>query len=206
MDQSEQWMYEYIIQYLESPMWKTGVQDLMDRQCEAYENSDSGVQDKVFKEYLGVVDSLEGELRAGLGIDDSKFRSMIKVGVKIKNYGVYFQELMLIRDQEVFAKKMVNRNKELEMQAVMQISEGNDSTALERMELEQQARDLDLALKMSLALENDLSAQNGQEDKDMLAAINNSFQTLSLEKEKHDVMHNLPPLKQSKQLYPLTRD
>jgi hypothetical protein len=37
----DEWLYEFIIQYMESPMWKTPIQDFMDKKCAVFENEEN---------------------------------------------------------------------------------------------------------------------------------------------------------------------
>lgn len=189
-------MYEFLIQYVESPMWTVPLQEFMEKHCEVVDAQDPGAKQKVFEEYLQLVDRLEGTLQAEIGVDKDKYKAMLKVGVKLQGYGHLFRDLFLLRDQEVFTKKMVTCNKALEMEAMMQMQEAPQD--LERMQLEKQARDLDLAIQMSLAMEDDHKTQSGQEEQQLLEAIANSLQTFDAEKEKQkeEILHSLPPLQQ----------
>ena len=100
-----------------------------------------------------------------LGITEEQFMKAVENGLKIDNHKKVFEQLLIVDNFLVFKKLMVKRNSELELEAMkaleqqeasnQNVNQSANARNLERKKLETEQAQLEHAIAMSLAIEEE---------------------------------------------------
>ena len=190
------WIYDCVLQIVKSPEFRNPIKDFVDENC----NSFIGVEENTFeqgglhKEFIELVDNLLETLTKDIGITDEMFCLAAKKGLEDKNSKKYFEQLISFNNYNYFKNLMTKRNLYLEelaykemMKEKGQNGDGEQLTEEQIKELEQRTKEMEenelqCALKMSLAAEEELKKLKALEDEELEKAIKLSL----LEQQKKE--------------------
>ena len=190
------WIYDCVLQIVKSPEFRNPIKDFVDENC----NSFIGVEENTFeqgglhKEFIELVDNLLETLTKDIGITDEMFCLAAKKGLEDKNSKKYFEQLISFNNYNYFKNLMTRRNLYLEelaykemMKEKGQNGDGEQLTEEQLKELEQRTKEMEenelqCALKMSLAAEEELKKLKALEDEELEKAIKLSL----LEQQKKE--------------------
>lgn len=143
-----------------------------------------------------MIEKMLEELLKEISVSEEKFMAQVEKGLKIEHHRRIFEQLLIVDNFIVFKKLMVKRNKELELEAMKaleqqemeKISGGaggqNQATNMERMKLEAEKAQIEHAIAMSLAVEEEKKRLKEQEDLELQQVLKESEMEYQKQQEK----------------------
>ncbi|XP_068575111.1 cilia- and flagella-associated protein 36 isoform X3 [Cebidichthys violaceus] len=126
-DDSE-WVVESIVGYLGSPEWVIPVMDFMENKCTVFDDEDENKLSytEIHQQYKKLVEKLLGNYMQEVGIDEQQFLdACTSPFAKSKTLQSVFQTVLATDDFQIFRSLMVQKNMELQLQALRVIKERN---------------------------------------------------------------------------------
>ncbi|XP_028324383.1 cilia- and flagella-associated protein 36 isoform X2 [Gouania willdenowi] len=126
-DDSE-WVVESIVGYLGSPEWLIPVTDFMENKCTVFDDEDENKLSytEIHESYKSLVEKLLENYMQEVGINEEQFLdACTSPFAKSKTLQAVFQPVLATDDFEVFRSLMVQKNMELQLQALRVIKERN---------------------------------------------------------------------------------
>ncbi|TNN63715.1 Cilia- and flagella-associated protein 36 [Liparis tanakae] len=126
-DDSE-WVVESIVGYLGSPEWVIPVTDFMENKCTVFDEEDENKLSytEIHQQYKKLVENLLGNYMQEVGIDEQQFlEACTSPFAKSKTLQSVFQTVLATDDFQIFHSMMVQKNMELQFQALRVIKERN---------------------------------------------------------------------------------
>ena len=200
------WIYSTVLQVIKSPEFRNPLKDFIDDNCGSFIGLDENTfeQGELHKEFISLADNLLETMTQELDITEEMFCMAAKRGLEDqKENRKYFEQLIAFNNYSYFKSMMTKRNLHLEKlayEAMMKDKEkeikpeNKDNNEELKKLLEEQANaekgELEAALKMSLAIEEEAKRLKELEDAELEKAIKLSL----LEQQKSS---NPTPLIQS---------
>lgn len=126
-DDSE-WVVESIVGYLGSPEWVIPVTDFMENKCTVFDDEDENKLSytEIHQQYKKLVENLLGNYMQEVGINEQQFLdACTSPFAKSKTLQTVFQPVLATDDFQMFRSLMVQKNMELQLQALRVIKERN---------------------------------------------------------------------------------
>lgn len=126
-DDSE-WVVESIVGYLGSPEWVIPVTDFMENKCTVFDDEDENKLSytEIHQQYKKLAENLLGNYMQEVGIDEQQFlEACTSPFAKSKTLQSVFQTVLATDDFQIFHSMMVQKNMELQFQALRVIKERN---------------------------------------------------------------------------------
>uniref|UniRef100_UPI0037E8711D cilia- and flagella-associated protein 36 isoform X2 n=1 Tax=Semicossyphus pulcher TaxID=241346 RepID=UPI0037E8711D len=126
-DDSE-WVIESIVGYLGSPEWVIPVTDFMENKCTVFDDEDENKLSytEIHLQYKKLVEKLLDNYMQEVGINEQQFlEACTSPFAKSKTLQSVFQPVMATDDFQMFRSLMVQKNMELQLQALRVIKERN---------------------------------------------------------------------------------
>ncbi|XP_051936172.1 cilia- and flagella-associated protein 36 [Hippocampus zosterae] len=126
-DDSE-WVVESIVGYLGSPEWVIPVTDFMEHKCTVFDDEDENklVYTEIHQQYKKLVEKLLENYMQDVGINEQQFLdACTSPFAKSKTVQSVFQPVLATDDFQIFRSLMVQKNMELQLQALRVIKERN---------------------------------------------------------------------------------
>lgn len=128
------------------------------------------------------------DLMNELEISEEKMTEIIQAGLRNSQDKKYFERLVVAENFKVFRNQMIKRNKQLEIEALQQLHEmerirpsherdnvqEERSRSLQQLTLEKEQAEIEDAIALSLALEEERKKLEDQEDYEMQEALRQS--------------------------------
>lgn len=138
-----------------------------------------------------MIDKMLEELVKEINISEEKFMEQLEKGLKVEAHRRIFEQLLIVDNFIVFKKLMLKRNKELELEALKALEQqeaeknraGQDIN-MERMKLEAEKAQIEHAIAMSLALEEEKKKLKEQEDLELQQVLKESELEYQKQQEK----------------------
>ena len=202
------WIYDTVVQIVKSPEFRNPLKDFIDDNCGSFIGVEENTfeQGAIHKEFITLADNLLETMTQEIGITEEMFCLAAKRGLEDqKENKKYFEQLIAFNNYNYFKNLMTKRNLHLEKIAYEEMMkdkqkesqaqpENKDNNAeLQKLKEEQnkaEKGELECALKMSLALEEEAKKLKELEDAELEKAIKLSL----LEQQKSS---NPTPLIQS---------
>lgn len=123
LGKDEKWIYDYIKQYLTSPIWRNPLLDFMEENCLIFEDTEENKFEytKIFQEFTGLTALLLESMIEEVGISETTLEKCIIKGIKSERDSKIFQQILLCDNFLAFKKIMVSKNKELEVEAMTKV-------------------------------------------------------------------------------------
>ena len=178
-----EWMYEVVYQIIRSPEFRNPIKDFIDDNCGTFIGLDENTfeQGQLHKEFTLLIDNLLDTLTKEIGITEEMFCLAAKKGLNEPKAKKYFEQLISFTNYNYFKNLMTKRNFQLEELAYKQMMEdkkGNEEDneedneeELEKKRKEMEENELQCALKMSLAVEEEKKKLEEIEDEELQRAI-----------------------------------
>ncbi|CAD8144960.1 unnamed protein product [Paramecium octaurelia] len=210
------WMYDLILQYLASPVWRNPISDFLDEHCIIFDDEEENkiVYQEIHKKFKNMIEAMMEQLMQDIGVDDEEYlRKVIEIGLKNKKHRKYFEQLLVVENFLVFKKLMLKRNKELEYEALKELQKIDGGKNLEmdlkvkQAELEKERMEIEHAVAMSIAVEQEKSKLQIQEEEELQEAIKMSqklfeqqqSELLKSNMEQQKQLHQQPQASQQQQ-------
>jgi len=191
------WIYDTVLQVIKSPEFRNPLKDFIDDNCGSFIGLDENTfeQGELHKEFISLADNLLETMTHELDITEEMFCMAAKKGLEdSKENRKYFEQLIAFNNYTYFKNLMTKRNLHLEKlayEAMMKDkekeipSENKDNNEELKKLIEEQnlaeKGELEAAIKMSLAVEEEAKKLKELEDAELEKAIKLSL----LEQQKH---------------------
>jgi len=191
------WIYDTVLQVIKSPEFRNPLKDFIDDNCGSFIGLDENTfeQGELHKEFISLADNLLETMTQELDITEEMFCMAAKRGLEDdKENRKYFEQLIAFNNYTYFKNLMTKRNLHLEKlayEAMMKDKEKeippenkDNNEELKKLVEEQnlaEKGELEAAIKMSLALEEEAKKLKELEDAELEKAIKLSL----LEQQKH---------------------
>ena len=202
------WIYDTVVQIVKSPEFRNPLKDFIDDNCGSFIGVEENTfeQGAIHKEFITLADNLLETMTQEIGITEGMFCLAAKRGLEDqKENKKYFEQLIAFNNYNYFKNLMTKRNLHLEKIAYEEMMKDkqkesqaqpenkDNNVELQKLKEEQnkaEKGELECALKMSLALEEEAKKLKELEDAELEKAIKLSL----LEQQKSS---NPTPLIQS---------
>ena len=199
-----EWMYEVVYQIIRSPEFRNPIKDFIDDNCGTFIGVEENTfeQGQLHKQFTLLIDNLLDTLTKEIGITEEMFCLAAKKGLNEPKAKKYFEQLISFTNYNYFKNLMTKRNFQLEELAYKQMmadrkenGEGNDEDneeEIEKKRKEMEEKELQYALKMSLAVEEEKKKLEQIEDEELQKAIQLSLSEQQ-QKEEPSPMVQMQP-------------
>mmetsp|Transcript_28594 Transcript_28594/g.32684 ORF Transcript_28594/g.32684 Transcript_28594/m.32684 type:complete len:496 (-) Transcript_28594:157-1644(-) len=121
----DNWIYEYIVQYLKSPEWKTPVMTFIDNNCIYFESDEENKLEysDIHENFMKMIEGLlEGQIK-DLGISEEEFMKACEEGRQSAIGGKVFDQILAVDNFVTFKRMMLRRKREIELEAYQIMSD-----------------------------------------------------------------------------------
>ncbi|XP_070578176.1 cilia- and flagella-associated protein 36-like isoform X2 [Ptychodera flava] len=123
------WVFDSVFGFLHSPMWTVPIVNFIEHKCLVFdpEEDNTKVYTEIHGEYKELVEFLLENFLEDVGITSDQFVSACKTKVGKQSDETYsaFEQVEAAQDYEIFKRMMIQKNIELELQALRLIQERN---------------------------------------------------------------------------------
>ncbi len=189
-------IYQYILKKVSSPEFRNPIKNFIDENCTYFLDVDENTfqQGGLFNEFVMLVDNLLEKLCSDSKISEEMFLLAAKKGLEDEKNKKYFEQLIAYNNYNYFKSIMTKRNYQIIalVEKEMEKKEKNKKLVASKKQLKEiMDKEMQQAIKMSLALEDEKRRIEAIEEEDLRRAIK-----LSLEESKKK---NLPkPVEEKK--------
>ncbi|XP_029525071.2 cilia- and flagella-associated protein 36 isoform X4 [Oncorhynchus nerka] len=199
MAEDSEWVVESIAGYLGSPEWVIPYTDFLENKCTVFDDEDENklTYTEIHQQYKHLVEKLLETYMQEVGIDEQQFlEACSSPFAKSKTLQTVFQPVLATDDFQMFRSLMVQKNMELQLQALQVIKERNGAlpecltdgadvmSELEQQEmkiiqevLKRSKEDYDLEMARRLQSEEIGSTSRSCSDRPVLEAVTSIQQT-----------------------------
>ncbi|XP_037637362.1 cilia- and flagella-associated protein 36 isoform X1 [Sebastes umbrosus] len=127
-EEDSEWVVESIVGYLGSPEWIIPVTDFMENKCTVFDDEDENKLSytEIHQQYKKLVENLLGNYMQEVGINEHQFLdACTSPFAKSKTLQTVFLPVLATDDFQIFRSLMVQKNMELQLQALRVIKERN---------------------------------------------------------------------------------
>ena len=209
------WMYDIVLQIIRSPEFRNPIKDFIDDNCNTFIGLDENTfeQGALHKQFVQLIDNLLDTLTKDLGITEEMFCHAAKKGLNDPKAKKYFEQLISFTNYNYFKNLMTKRNFQLEELAYKQMmadknNDGNEEEGeendeeLEQKRKEMEENELQCALKMSLAVEEEKKKLEELEDEELQRAIKLSLSEQQAKPEPSPIVQMQPAPQKNPQPQP----
>ena len=194
------WIYDTVVQIVKSPEFRNPLKDFIDDNCGSFIGVEENTfeQGAIHKEFITLADNLLETMTQEIGITEEMFCMAAKRGLEDeKENKKYFEQLIAFNNYNYFKNLMTKRNLHLEKIAYEEMMKDkqkesqeqpenkDNNEELEKLKEEQskaEKGELECALKMSIALQEEAKKLQELEDAELEKAIKLSL----LEQQKSE--------------------
>jgi hypothetical protein len=206
-------VYQYVAKRISGPSFRNPLKNFIDENCLTFIDVDENTfeQGQLFKELNQLLDNLLDDVLKEGQLSQEEFLKAAERGVDDKKYRKYFNQVINFGDYNFFKSIMTKRNYQMikmaeqHMNNVQQMAEeqlkeqgdirdGNDEKTKELVAqlLENEKKELDEAIKQSLAEEDKRRRMAAIEEEELRRALKNSLMVQEKQKEEPDVKKDEP--------------
>ena len=173
-DENE-WYYDYILETISSPQFRNPIKDFIDKNCYSFVGSEENSleQGNIFKKFTKLVDNLLETSLTKLGITEEMFCLAAKKGLENPVAKKYFEQLISFTNYNYFKSLMTKRNIQLEEMAMSQMN--GEPINNKKKKKNKNDPELQEAIKMSLAVEEEKRKLKALEERELKRAIKMSL-------------------------------
>nr|XP_061794620.1 cilia- and flagella-associated protein 36-like [Nerophis lumbriciformis] len=207
-EDDNEWVVESIVGYLGSPEWVIPVTDFMEHKCTVFDDEDENklAYTEIHQQYKTLVEKLLENYMLEVGINEQQFLdACTSPFAKSKTVQSVFQPVLATDDFQLFRSLMVQKNMELQLQALRVIKERNGAlpdcltdgddvmTELQQQEmkilqevLKKSKEEYDEEMSLRSLLEEECSTSSGEAQKTTFTAPAQDGNTAQLDKHCTD--------------------
>ncbi|EAR95322.2 ARF-like 2-binding protein BART protein (macronuclear) [Tetrahymena thermophila SB210] len=128
------WIFESILQFLVSPVFKAPVHQMIDDKCIYFEDIKNISNDhkEIHQEYKNMLNELIIGLSQDIGAEPGKIMELCEHAVNLRSHRKYFVYFQLYYHLDDFVKMMAKRNVDLETEALRQLQKKNQGSNQQR--------------------------------------------------------------------------
>ena len=188
-------IYEYVVKKVSSPEFRNPIKNFIDENCGIFLDVDENTfeQGGLFNEFTMLVDNLLDKLCKDSKISEEMFLLSAKKGLEDEKNKKYFEQLIAFNNYNYFKSMMTKRNYQILLLAEKELEKNEKMKKLNESQKAQKKiidKEMQQAIKMSLALEDEKRRIQAIEEEDLRRAIK-----LSLEEKKKNlpIPVSMPP-------------
>lgn len=210
-EDSNDWVYDYLFGKISSPEFRNPIKNFIDENCASFIDVDENTfqQGALFNEFTQLVDNLLEKILKECNISEEQFLLASKKGLDNEKHKKYFEQLISFNNYNYFKNMMTKRNyqfiqmAEEAMKKDKKVPEKLLYTTKEQKELEE--KQIQSAIKMSLALEDEKKRIKAIEDEELKRAIRLSQMDLANQK-KNEPKTTQAPITKTTQSQPVKKE
>ena len=201
-EESNDWVYDYIFGKISSPEFRNPIKNFIDENCSSFIDVDENTfqQGALFNEFTQLVDNLLEKMLKKCNLTEEQLILASKKGLENEKHKKYFEQLIAFNNYNYFKNVMTKRNYQFiqmaedAMKIDMKVLEKLLATKKEQKEREE--KQIQSAIQMSLALEDEKRRIKALEDEELKRAIRLSQKDLANQK-KNQPKPSQPPVSKS---------
>ena len=209
-EDSNDWVYDYIFGKISSPEFRNPIKNFIDDNCGSFIDVDENTfqQGALFNEFTQLVDNLLEKILKDCDLTEEQFVLASKKGLDNEKHKKYFEQLISFNNYNYFKNMMTKRNyqfiqmAEEAMKKDKKVPEKLLATTKEQKELEE--KQIQSAIKMSLALEDEKKRIKAIEDEELKRAIRLS--QMDLANQKKNQPKTTQPISKTTQSLPVKKE
>ncbi|XP_075269710.1 cilia- and flagella-associated protein 36 isoform X1 [Opisthocomus hoazin] len=123
-----EWVVDTIAGFLRGPAWSIPILEFMERKCEVFDDEEESKLSytEIYQEYQALVEKLLEDYLKEVGINEEKFQEAFSSPLaKTHTSQAILQTVLAAEDFRLFKKMMVQKNIEMQLQAIRIIKERN---------------------------------------------------------------------------------
>ncbi|KAL4464881.1 hypothetical protein ABPG74_011442 [Tetrahymena malaccensis] len=181
--QEDEWIFESILQFLVSPVFKAPVHQMIDDKCIYFENTKNITNEhqEIHQEYKNMLNELVIGLSQDIGVEQNKIMELCELAVNLRSHRKYFIYFQLYYHFEDFIKMMAKRNVDLETEAFRQLQKKNQGNNNQQRAMQYNEQD-----DYERAIQNSLSNTQNLGGDELQRAILASQQEFENKKKLQD--------------------
>ncbi|GFG28438.1 hypothetical protein Cfor_11349 [Coptotermes formosanus] len=124
------WVFDSLVGFLQGPIWNAPILTFIEQKSSVFEPGNSEHEDeykKIYEEYKDLVDSMLGSYMEDIGITPEQFEKACSKnsagGLQIRFHQTLFEQVWAANDYEIFKRMMIQKNLELQLQALEMIQQ-----------------------------------------------------------------------------------
>ncbi|KAL4507957.1 hypothetical protein ABPG72_021330 [Tetrahymena utriculariae] len=147
------WIFESIVQFLVSPVFKAPIHQMIDDKCIYFENTKniSNEHKEVHQEYKNMLNELIIGLSQDIGVEPDKIMELCQIAANLRSHRKHFIYFQFYYHFEEFIKIMAKRNVDLEAEAFRQLQKKNQGNNQQRAMQFNDQDDYERAIQNSLS-------------------------------------------------------
>ena len=168
-----EWYYDYILETISSPQFRNPIKDFIDKNCYSFVGTEENSleQGNLFKQFTKLVDNLLEVSLMKLGITEEMFCLAAKKGLENPIAKKYFEQLISFTNYNYFKSLMTKRNIQLEEMALNKMNGENIKIKKKQNKKDKNDRELQEAINLSLAAEEEKRKLKALEERELKRAI-----------------------------------
>lgn len=118
------WIFDYVLQFLESEKFDSQVMDFIDENCEVFEDGEENkfIYSDIHRDFRKYLEGLIASCLEEVGISSELFYDACEKGRNSRDINkIVFDRMIAMEDFQTFKKLMVKRNTELQIEALQSI-------------------------------------------------------------------------------------
>ena len=132
------WLFDFVLQFLESDRFDSAVMDFVDEKCEIFDNEEEnkfGYTD-IHREFREHIETLLTSNLGELGVGPELFFEACLKGRNARDINkTVYERMVAMDDFQTFKKIMVKRNMELQMEAIRSMKEERNEFENDRVKI-----------------------------------------------------------------------
>ncbi|NXQ87487.1 CFA36 protein, partial [Nyctibius grandis] len=123
-----EWVVDTIAGFLRGPAWSIPILEFMEQNCEVFDDEEESKLSytEIYQEYQALVEKLLEDYLKEVGINEEKFQAAFSSPLaKTHTSQAILQTVLAAEDFRIFKKMMVQKNIEMQLQAIRIIKERN---------------------------------------------------------------------------------
>ncbi|NXV15709.1 CFA36 protein, partial [Cepphus grylle] len=123
-----EWVVDTIAGFLQGPAWSCPILEFMEQKCEVFDDEEESKLSytEIYQEYQALVEKLLEDYLKEVGINEEKFQEAFSSPLaKTHTSQAILQTVLAAEDFRLFKKMMVQKNIEMQLQAIRIIKERN---------------------------------------------------------------------------------
>ncbi|XP_023718267.1 cilia- and flagella-associated protein 36 [Cryptotermes secundus] len=159
------WVFDSLVGFLQGPIWNAPILTFIEQKSSVFEPGHSEHEDefrKIHEEYKDLVDSMLGSYMEDIGMTPEQFENACSKntagGLHIRFHQTLFEQVWAANDYEIFKRMMIQKNVELQLQALEMIQQRYGITPQsflpterdESLQTEEESRIMEEVIKKSL--------------------------------------------------------
>lgn len=187
MADTADWVFESVLQFMKSPLWRAPVHGFIEEHCSKFDPQEK--ENKIeytllHREFCELVDGLLSGFLSELGVSGEDFIEACKSGRSLELSEMVTEYIMSMDDFQSFRAMMERKNHEMDLEAMHEyarlVQAANDAASADDLDDEERFL-LEMAIKASLCQNDVIEKEAMVEDAELLQAL---AMSMAIEQER----------------------